>query len=224
MTPDLRELRCFVAVAEELSFTRAAHRLHVSQPALSATIRQLETRLGVTLLHRTTRKVGLTPAGKTLLVHARTVLEASSTLDGAVRAHRTGAGAAGRLRVGIFAHGAGDMTLPILQAFEAEHPDVELEVGEVGPAALVNGLVDGHIDALLAPGELDHARLDVLTLFHEPRTMFADCPVALATRQGERNPIVASFRGVAERVVADQPHLAAGASAPARHGVLAAAA
>jgi DNA-binding transcriptional LysR family regulator len=110
MTPDLRELRYFVAVAEELSFTHAAHRLHVSQPSLSAAVRQLETRVGVTLLHRTTRKVELTPAGRTLLAHAREVLEASSSLDGALRAHRGG----GRIRVGIFAHGAGNLTLPIL--------------------------------------------------------------------------------------------------------------
>jgi LysR family transcriptional regulator, benzoate and cis,cis-muconate-responsive activator of ben and cat genes len=87
MTPDLRELRYFVGVAEELSFTRAARRLHVSQPSLSVTMRQLEGRLGVTLLDRTTRRVALTPAGETLLAHARRVLEASSSLERALRVH-----------------------------------------------------------------------------------------------------------------------------------------
>jgi LysR family transcriptional regulator, benzoate and cis,cis-muconate-responsive activator of ben and cat genes len=221
MTPDLRELRYFVGVAEELSFTRAAQRLHVSQPALSATIRQLETRLGVELLHRTTRKVELTPAGKTLLVHARTVLDATVSLDGALREHRDG-GSAGRLRVGLHAHGAGALTLPILRAFEAAHPAVELEVGEVGPATLVNGLLDGYADVLIAPGAVDDARLETTILFHEPRTPFADCPVALVTRKGERNPIVAAFREIAERVTADQPHLAT--PLPSRHGVMAVAA
>jgi DNA-binding transcriptional LysR family regulator len=220
MTPEIRELRYFVAVAEELSFTHAARRLHVSQPSLSAAVRQLETRVGVTLLERTTRKVDLTPAGRTLLAHAREVLEASSSLDGALRAHRGG----GRLRVGIFAQGAGHLTLPILQAFEAAHPEVEIEVSEVSPVALVTGLVDGRVDVLLAPGELDDDRVDVAPLFFEPRTVFAACPVALVTRQGERDQIVAAFREIAERVTADQLHLVPGASLPERHGVLAVAA
>jgi DNA-binding transcriptional LysR family regulator len=214
MTPDLRELRYFVAVAEELSFTNAARRLHVSQPSLSAAVRQLETRVGVTLLQRTTRKVQLTPAGKTLLVHAREVLTASSTLDGALRAHRTGHDG-GRLRVGVFAQGAGNLTVPILQAFESAHPDVEVSVSDVSPTALITSLMDDRIDVLLAPGELDDDRLDVCPLYYEPRTMFAACPVALVTRQGERDQIVAAFRDVAERVSADQLHLVPGAEAPA---------
>jgi DNA-binding transcriptional LysR family regulator len=220
MTPEIRELRYFVAVAEELNFTRAAERLHVSQPSLSAAVRQLETRVGVTLFDRTTRRVDLTPAGRTLLAHARAVLDASSSLDGALREHRHRS----RLRVGIFAQGAGHLTLPILREFEAAHPEVELEVGEVYPAQLVTGLVDSRIDVLLAPGELEDARLDVDILFHEPRTVFAACPVALVTRQGERDPIVAAFRELAERVTADQLHLVPGATLPGRNGVLAVAA
>jgi DNA-binding transcriptional LysR family regulator len=211
MSPELRELRYFVAVAEELNFTNAARRLHVSQPSLSAAVRQLETRVGVTLLQRTTRRVELTPAGRTLLMHARDVLAASSTLDGALRAHRGG----GRLRVGVFAHGAGNLTVPILQAFEAAHPEIEVSVADVSPTALITSLVDDRIDVLLAPGELGDDRLDVRPLYFEPRTMFAACPVALVTRQGERDQIVAAFRDVAERVTADQLHLVPGAEAPA---------
>ena len=64
MEPDLRQLRYFVVVAEEASFTRAAQRLHLSQPALSAAIRQLERRLGTVLFARTGRQVALTPAGE----------------------------------------------------------------------------------------------------------------------------------------------------------------
>jgi DNA-binding transcriptional LysR family regulator len=203
MTPDLRELRYFVAVAEELSFTRAAERLHVSQSALSAAVRQLEVRVGVTLLHRTTRKVDLTAAGRTLLAHARVVLKASASLDGALRVHRSG----GRLRIGIFAHGAGALTLPILQAFEAEHPDVEVDVSDVSPVTLVTALVDGRLDVVLAHGEPGDERLDVRAL--------ATSSVALVTRAGERDPIVAAFRDVAERVTADQLHLVPRAPAPA---------
>src|SRR3954451_21355872 len=76
---DTRLLRAFVAVAEELSFTRAAARLFIAQQALSAQVAQLETRLGVKLFERTTRRVGLTDAGLRLLAHAR---EALAALDG----------------------------------------------------------------------------------------------------------------------------------------------
>ena len=78
--PDLRQLRYFVAVAEEASFTRAAQRLHLSQPALSAAIRQLERRLGTVLFARTGRRVELTPAGEALLTDARRLLAASQRL------------------------------------------------------------------------------------------------------------------------------------------------
>ena len=74
MSVELRHLRAFVAVAEELNFTRAADRLHLAQQALSKQIRQLEEQLGTQLLDRTTRKVELTPSGLALLEHARTLL------------------------------------------------------------------------------------------------------------------------------------------------------
>jgi DNA-binding transcriptional LysR family regulator len=201
MTPDLRELRYFVAVAEELNFTQAARRLHVSQPSLSSAVRQLETRVGITLLQRTTRRVDLTPAGATLLAHAREVLEASSMLDGALRAHRDGKG--GRIDLGIFGRGAGELTMPIIEAFRSAHPDVELRVSDVGTTELVTALVDGRIDVLLAGGSLADERLDVQLLFHEPRPFFEPLPVVLATRQGDRNRHVADFCTTAERVTAE---------------------
>ena len=78
--PELRHLRYFVAVAQELSFSRAAERLHMAQSPLSAAIRQLETELGVPLFERTTRTVRLTPAGERLLERG---LPALSAVDGA---------------------------------------------------------------------------------------------------------------------------------------------
>jgi DNA-binding transcriptional LysR family regulator len=156
MTPDLRELRYFVGVAEELSFTRAARRLHVSQPSLSVAMRQLEARLGVTLLNRTTRRVTLTPAGETLLAHARRVLEASSSLERAMAAHRAPE-RGGRLRVGLSPVAAGD-ALRTLQDFAAANPAVELEIARADTDALLAGHVDvlvGDEGIALRAGETD---------------------------------------------------------------------
>src|SRR4051794_29079830 len=96
---ELRHLRAFLAVADELNFTRAAERLHVAQPALSAQIRQLETQLGCELFVRTTRKVELSPQGALLLDDARAIVEradaAAAKLTAAAR------GEQGIVRVGF---------------------------------------------------------------------------------------------------------------------------
>ncbi|MGH3669931.1 MAG: LysR family transcriptional regulator [Pseudonocardiaceae bacterium] len=96
--PDLRQLRVFVAVAEELSFTRAAQRLYLGQQAVSKAVRQLERELGVELLVRTTHEVGLTEAGATLLESGREVL---AVADAAFeRTREVGHGLSGTVRVG----------------------------------------------------------------------------------------------------------------------------
>src|SRR4051812_49905268 len=106
--PELRHLRYFLAVAQELSFSRAAERLHMAQSPLSAAIRQLETELGVLLFERTTRTVRLTPAGERLLERG---LPALSAVDGAFAgAARGGGGVTGTLRVG--SSPAGRLQLP----------------------------------------------------------------------------------------------------------------
>src|SRR5437763_13996014 len=96
---DSRLLRAFVAVAKELNFTRAASRLHLAQQALSAQVRQLETRVGERLFDRTTRSVALTEAGERLLPHARATLAALDAGLGEVEATRRAARAT--LRVGL---------------------------------------------------------------------------------------------------------------------------
>ncbi|MGH8403991.1 MAG: LysR family transcriptional regulator, partial [Pseudomonas sp.] len=101
---DIRQLKAFVVVAEELSFVRAATRLHVSQPALSQTIRQFEALLDVQLFQRNTRNVALTEAGLALLVEAREIVNGVSRL---VRtAHEHARGVRGSLNIG-FLIGAG---------------------------------------------------------------------------------------------------------------------
>jgi DNA-binding transcriptional LysR family regulator len=125
---ELRHLRSFVAVAEELSFSRAAQRLHIAQPALSAQIRTLETQLGCRLFARTTRKVELTEHGKLLLGDARAII---GRADAAVLKLKAAArGDRGVLRIGFVAHGAGEIGTEILRRFAEAFPGIETQLVE----------------------------------------------------------------------------------------------
>src|SRR5919204_6401352 len=141
---ELRHLRYFVAVAEELNFSRAAERLHMAQPPLSVAIRQLEQEVGADLLIRSSREVKLTDAGRTFLTGARRTL---TELDHSLaEARRAAAGELGGLRV-AFSWSARFETLPMLgRAFMRSHPDVKLLTEEMWnarmPAALLSGAVD----------------------------------------------------------------------------------
>src|SRR5262245_2021554 len=121
--PELRHLRYFVAVAEELNFSRAAERLHMAQPPLSVAIRQLEQELGASLFVRTTHEVRLTEAGAAFLSGARRTLDEAQAAVTA--AQRAAAGELGSLRVG-YHWSARFETLPALgQAFGHRYPRVE---------------------------------------------------------------------------------------------------
>jgi DNA-binding transcriptional LysR family regulator len=141
---ELRHLRYFIAVAEELNFSRAAQRMHMAQPPLSAAIRQLERDLGVDLFVRTTREVKLTDAGRAFLQGARrTLADADRAAEDAKRA---AAGELGHLRI-AYSWSTRFQTLPALgRAFRAGHPDVELLAQEMWnarmPAAFANGSID----------------------------------------------------------------------------------
>jgi LysR family transcriptional regulator, benzoate and cis,cis-muconate-responsive activator of ben and cat genes len=146
--PELRHLRYFIAVAEELNFSRAAQRLHMAQPPLSVAIRNLEEELGVTLLERSTRVVRLTEAGGVFLEGARrTVAEADAAF---AAAKRTASGDLGTLRVG-YNWSARFETLPALgKAFSAQRPEVELLTEEMRPNRMVAALRGGAIDVAVA--------------------------------------------------------------------------
>ena len=141
---ELRHLRYFVAVAEELNFSRAAERLHMAQPPLSAAIRQLEQELGTELLLRTTREVRLTEAGQTFLEGAeRTLAELERARSDAQRA---AAGEIGQLRIG-FSWSARFETLPAIgRSFRRSHPDVSLLTEEMWNARMLPALRSGAID------------------------------------------------------------------------------
>jgi DNA-binding transcriptional LysR family regulator len=140
---ELRHLRYFIAVAEELNFSRAAQRMHMAQPPLSAAIRQLERDLGVELFVRTTREVKLTDAGRAFLAGARRTL--ADAERAAKDAKRAAAGELGRLRI-AYSWSMRFETLPALgRAFRASHPDVELLAQEMWNARMPAAFASGNI-------------------------------------------------------------------------------
>lgn len=147
---DVRQLRYFVALAEELHFTRAAQREHIAQPALSQQIRHLELELGLPLVERTTRQVSLTRAGEVLLSRARRVLvelEAARAEIGQLVGLQTGHVTVGAMHT----MGPIDVSL-VLASFHERHPGVELTVCEQS---------SGELAEMLRADELDLAFLSV---------------------------------------------------------------
>jgi DNA-binding transcriptional LysR family regulator len=145
VTVELRQLRYFVAVAEHLSFTRAAGALHIAQQSLSQQITALERTLGVRLLDRDTRGTRLTEAGRVFLPEARAVLaradEAVAVLGRATR------GEVGRLSLAFLSSTANFMLPPVVRAARERLPHVELTTADVSISDLVTGLRDGRYDA-----------------------------------------------------------------------------
>ncbi|MFF3571449.1 LysR family transcriptional regulator [Nocardia jiangxiensis] len=162
---ETRELRYFVAVAEELHFGRAAQRLAIAQPPLSRAIQQLERRLGVVLLHRTTRAIALTEAGSVLLREARAALDAVEAAE-----RRTRRAAADRPGVVLATKaGASSELLPkLLNAYAAEPDSVTVEVLLCGPGEQERLLRDGRADVALLHRPFDTtAGLDTEDLYTE---------------------------------------------------------
>jgi DNA-binding transcriptional LysR family regulator len=179
---DLRELRYFLAVAEELNFTRAASRVHVAQQALSSAIRELEEKLGVRLFSRSTRHVALTSAGDVLVPAARRILA-----DVAAALHDVQRAAAGRqghlvLGVAIAVHGA-PVVREAIRRFQEEAPDVELQVVGHDHSDPSAGLASGASQAsfVLAPLTLEGARS--LLVLEEPRHVLLPVQHPLAGRE-----------------------------------------
>ncbi|GAA1907617.1 LysR family transcriptional regulator [Nocardioides lentus] len=155
---ETRELRYFVAVAEELHFGRAATRLGIAQPPLSRAIGQLERRLGARLLERTSRTVSLTPAGEVLLREARAALDA---VVAAERRTRRAAGVAAGGRAGLVlvskAGAANELVAKLLDQYAAEPGAVGVDVLLVGPGQQEQALRDGRADVALLHAPWDDA-------------------------------------------------------------------
>lgn len=164
MNFELRQLRYFIAVAEELHFGRAATRLHMTQPPLSQTIQALEAALGTPLFARTNRNVALTPAGHALLPEARRLLQQTAALPGL--AQRAAAGETGRLSLAFVSTADYSVLPPLLSQFRAAFPQVQIELREATSDLQQDDLLEDRIDAgLLIPPLSDKARL---TLDYQP--------------------------------------------------------
>jgi len=178
---ELRHLRYFVAVAEELNFTRAADRLHTSQPSLSQQIRQLEREVGVSLLDRTRHRVSLTSAGRVFLRETQDIL---SRVEYATRmAGKAAAGQAGELSVGSFA--AADVkVLPTLRpALSKALPDVRVVLHSRYAVEPLMGLRQGTLDVAFVRGPVHEEDLEAVELVREPITVVLPAHHPLARRK-----------------------------------------
>jgi DNA-binding transcriptional LysR family regulator len=183
MNIELRQLRYFVTVAEELHFGRAAQRLHMTQPPLSQTIAALEEMLGAPLFLRNRRQVELTPAGAALLPEARRMLLEAAELPGLVR--RAAAGEAGKLSLAFITSADYSVLPPFLLRYRASYPQVHITLQEKTSDLQVEDLLRERIDAgLLIPPLPDKARaeLDYMKVLEEPLILCA--PAGLDALRG----------------------------------------
>ncbi|MFF4530131.1 LysR substrate-binding domain-containing protein [Streptomyces sp. NPDC001407] len=170
---EIRQLRYFLTVAEELHFGRAAERLHIVQSAVSQQVRRLERELGVGLFDRTTRAVRLTEAGRRLLPHAREVLAARDRAREAIDELRSER--ATTLRLGTSA-GLGTRLEEILAEFTRLAPKAQLELVTAATDDRLKRVRSGELDATLLRGERDVPELELLPLWED------DLMVALPAR------------------------------------------
>jgi DNA-binding transcriptional LysR family regulator len=177
MDVELRHLRALLAVAEELNFTRAAERLHLTQQALSGQIRQLEARVGTQLVDRSSHHVELTRAGATLLEHARPLLAGA---EHALLATRAASAVAAPLTVGYVAAFTRRLMAPAFKRFCTAHPETEVTIHFAGFLEPLGGLRDGSADVAFLYGEFEHEGIERRLLFSEPRgvALAADHPLA----------------------------------------------
>lgn len=196
MELELRVLRYFVAVAEDLHFGRAASRLHISQPALSVQIQKLERVLGVELLTRTSRHVELTDAGLAVLDEARRTLAAA---DRTMAVARSAAyGKSGRLTVGFIANAAAELTPVILHEFGQRFPHVDVHMRQFAFTDPLAGLADGDVDVAFVrtPLKGDQA-VESVPLLNEERVLILS----------DRHPL-AQLPAVTVEMVLDQSFVA----------------
>lgn len=169
--PNLSQMRCFVAVAEELHFGRAATRMNLTQPPLSRQVQMLEAAVGVRLLNRDKRRVTLTPAGRVFLTDARLLLEHAR---GAVnRARLAERGDAGALSLGFTALASVSIMPKLVAVTRAEHPGIALLLREMLSTDQEQRLLAGQLDIALLRPPVRHRELNSLLVHREPLVLAA---------------------------------------------------
>ena len=158
---NLRLLRYFITLGDELNYRRAAERLHISQPALSAAVKQLEKQLGSRLFDRTTHKVGLTDFGAAHLPHVK---QAMNVLDTVLKDMQRDSRGRGRLRIGYLIGTGADHLFQILDAFQAKYPGIRVDATEFDFSDPTAGLASGASDVavLRPPVPLEEHRMLIL--------------------------------------------------------------
>jgi DNA-binding transcriptional LysR family regulator len=179
---ELRHLRYFRAVAEELHFGRAAERLHIAQPPLSQQIRALEHDLGVDLLVRTTRKVELTAAGAAYLRRAVAILDAVD--EAGEQARRIAEGTEGQLAIGCVGSATYSLLPALVRSLREALPNVDVSVrGEMLAPAQLSALAAGEIDLALLRPPVARSGLVVETVRRDPLLVALPAGHALAARR-----------------------------------------
>jgi DNA-binding transcriptional LysR family regulator len=191
---ELRHLRYFVAVAEELHFGRAALRLRMAQPPLSQQIRQLEAELGAALFHRTKRRVELTEAGRTLLPEAKAILLHTERAARATRQSQHGP--VGHLVVGFVPSADLSILPPVVRTFGARHPEVHLQLLELNTLDQILALREDRLQIGFVRPPVHDRNLAVEPVFAEP--------LVVAFPEGHR---LEAWERVPVTTLADEPHI-----------------
>jgi len=183
MDYSLRELECFVAVAETLSFTRAARRIHLSQPPLSRHIRTLEEKIGARLFDRDRRMVTLTPAGALFYEETRDLLP--RLVRAAESARRAGRGERARLRIGFVSAVLSAELVDCFRRFRAAHPGTQIMLHDCPPAEQLAAMEEGSLDGgfIGLPPSKRHPRLRFLPWQREPLDAYLPIGHRLASRK-----------------------------------------
>ena len=181
---ELRQIQYFLAVAEELNFSRAAVRLQIAQPPLSRQIRQLEEELGVELFHRTKRQVQLTEAGRAFLEEARQIL--AQVEQGVRVAQRASRGEIGRLVVGFEGSSTYDVIPMSLKVYRERFPEVDLVVYAMTTEEQIQALLERRIGIGFVVSPINDKRLAIETILRESLILAIPENHPLATRTSVR--------------------------------------
>ena len=192
---ELRHLRYFVTLAEELHFGRAAEKLHISQPPLSMQIRALEGELGVMLFNRTQRHVALTQAGHALLQEARQIL--ARVEQAVLITRRAGRGEIGELAVGFISVADYNVLPVVLREFRRKFPLVNLTLREATTDAQIRDLIAGRLDVGFLLPPVTEAALESVSILREP--LIAALP--------EKHPLAKKAGKLALEKLKDEPFI-----------------